>query len=123
MSGSSRLSDCQLRDGRLYDHRLHRRLRDYRSHGSSKTRRRGEHSDSNGHKLYVALNGDACHDPDASGHGTCTTTVCYHIVSLSTVPLVPPSVLLPHSGLIYDNTPFDLFQLCLDVSRLVVSAL
>ncbi len=33
---------------------------------------------------------DMCHDPDDSGHGTCTTTVCYHIVSLSTVPLVPP---------------------------------
>ncbi len=31
-----------------------------------------------------------CHDPDASGHGTCTTTVCYHIVSLSFVPFVPP---------------------------------
>src|SRR6266702_3765026 len=64
-----------------------------------------------------------CHDPDASGHGTCNTTVCYHIISLSTVPLVPLTVLIPHSGLIYDNTPFDLFQLCLVVSRLVVSAL
>jgi len=40
-----------------------------------------------------------CHDPDASGHGTCTTTVCYHIVLLSTVPLVPPWALLSHSVL------------------------
>src|SRR6266702_3680496 len=64
-----------------------------------------------------------CHDPDASGHGTCTITVCYHILLLSSVPFVPPSVLLPHSGLIYDNTPLDLFQLCLVVSRLVVSGL
>ena len=64
-----------------------------------------------------------CHDPDALGHGTCTTTVCYHIVSLSSVPFVPPLSLLPHSGLIYDNTPLDLFQLCLVVSRFVVPAL
>src|SRR6266702_3169817 len=67
--------------------------------------------------------GQLCHDPDASGHETCTTTVCYHIVSHSSVPFVPLSTLLPHSGLIYDNTPLDLFQLCLVLSRLVVPAL
>ena len=38
-------------------------------------------------------------------------------------PLFLLSVVLPHIGLIYDNTPLDLFQLCLVVSRLVVSAL
>ncbi len=64
-----------------------------------------------------------CHDPDASGHETCTTTVCYRIVSLLSVPFVPPLSLLPHSGLIYDNTLLDLFQLCLVVSRFVVPAL
>ncbi len=38
-------------------------------------------------------------------------------------PLFPLPILLPHSSLIYDNTPLDLFQLCLVVSCLVVSAL
>jgi len=38
-------------------------------------------------------------------------------------PLFPPLAPLPHSGLIYDNTPLDLFQLCLVVSHLVVPAL
>ncbi len=38
-------------------------------------------------------------------------------------PLFPLVVILPHSGLIYDNTPLDLFQLCLVVFRLVVSTL
>src|SRR6266702_1780167 len=61
-----------------------------------------------------------CHDPDASGHGTCITTVCCHIVSLLTVPLVPPLTPITPFRLIYDNTPLDLFQLCLAVYRLVV---
>ena len=38
-------------------------------------------------------------------------------------PLFPFSVPLPHSSLIYDNTPLDLFQLCLVVSRFVMPAL
>ena len=64
-----------------------------------------------------------CHDPDASGHGTCTTTVCHRIVSLSTVPLVPLLCTITPFRLIYDNTPLDLLQLCLVVSCLVVSTL
>ncbi len=38
-------------------------------------------------------------------------------------PLFPPLTLLPRSGLICENTPFDLFQLCLVVSRFVMLAL
>ncbi len=38
-------------------------------------------------------------------------------------PLFPLCVLLSRSSLIYDNTPLDLFQLCLVMSRFVVSAL
>ncbi len=38
-------------------------------------------------------------------------------------PLFPPLTLLPCSGLICDNTPLDLFQLCLVVSRFVMTTL
>ncbi len=64
-----------------------------------------------------------CHDPDASGHGTCTITVCLLISTFSCVPFVPLWSVYHPSHLIYDNTLLDLFRLCLSVSRLVYGSL
>ncbi len=72
-------------------------------HGTSKT-------------IISDIDNQVCHDPDASGHETCITTVCLLFWTFSYVPLVPFLSVHRPSHLIYDNTLLDPFRLCLPVS-------
>src|SRR6266568_132418 len=60
-----------------------------------------------------------CHDPDASGHGTCTTTVCLLIstilVSSPCSPFVRYTAPVLLSMITHCLTHFDCVYLCLDL--------